>query len=314
MIESLLALLLVLSTADIAPDATGIIHGVVLNGSRGNAPIADTNVVLRAGQGELLEPVAETKTDENGKFAFAEMPLDPTIVFLPGAERDGVHYPAKRLRLNRTNPSAVVVIQAFDAIQSPSPLVALRHEIEVTVEPRVLLVSETMLVANRSDRAYVGDSSGKDPPVTLQLLVPANFDRVTFGSEFYGRRFRIVEHQPVTDIPWPPGERELKFTYRIPLEGSGGLFRRPLDLPCNKTSLRVRGAEAKSVSCNLPRADKFGKYAYFASAAQQLPAGQVLELQIGTLPFPWTFYARWGAVTVLSALVVGTVVIGRFRN
>src|SRR6188474_1069037 len=113
MIESLLALLLVLTTADVAPDATGTIHGVVLNGSRGNAPIADTNVVLRAGRGDLLEPVTETKTDENGKFAFTEVPLDPNIFFLPGAERDGVHYPAKRFRLNRTNPNADVVIQAF---------------------------------------------------------------------------------------------------------------------------------------------------------------------------------------------------------
>jgi hypothetical protein len=314
MIESLLALLLVLSSANVSPDVTGTIHGVVLNGSRGNAPIANTSVVLRAGQGELLEPVAETRTDENGKFAFTEVPLDPTIVFLPGAERDGVHYPAKRLRLSRPNPNAEVVIEAFDAIQSPSPLLALRHEIEVTVEPRVLLVSETMLVANRSDRAYVGESSGQDPPVTLRLSVPANFDRVTFGSEFYGRRFRIVEHRPVTDIPWPPGERELKFTYRIPLEGSGGLFRRPLDIPSKKISLRVRGADAKSVSCNLPPKHKLGNDVNFAPAAQQLPAGHVLELQIGTLPFPWAFYARWSAVTMLSALVIGTVTIGRFRN
>jgi hypothetical protein len=313
MIEPLFALLLALTTADFAPDATGTIQGIVLNGSHGNAPVADANVVLRAGR-DVLEPVGETKTDENGKFAFKEVPLDTTLVYLPGAERDGVYYPAKRLHLNRNNPNADVVIHAFDAIQAPSPLEAMRHEIQVTIEPRVLLISETILVANRSDYAYVGEPIGKAPPVTLRLQVPANFDRVTFGSEFYGRRFRVVEHELVTDIPWPPGERELKFTYRIPLEDSGGLFRRVLDIPSSKISLRVRGGEAKSVLCNLPPADKLGNGNTFESAAQQLSAGHVLELQIGTLPFPWAFCARWGAVTVLGTLVIGTVAIGRLRN
>ncbi len=314
MIESLLGLLLALTAAEVAPEATGKIQGVVLNGSRGNAPIAEADVLLRAGLGDPVESVAETKTDKNGKFAFKEVPLDPALVFLPGVERDGVHYPAKRLRLNRTNPNAEIVIQAFDGIQSPSPLEALRHEIRVTIEPQVMLISEMILVANRSDRAYVGESIGEDPPVTLRLSVPANFDRVTFGSEFYGRRFRIVEHHLVTNIPWPPGERELKFTYRIPLEDSGGLFRRPLDIPCRKVSLRVRDKNEIKLSCNLPLSQRAGDVTVFAAAEKQLSAGDTIELQVGKLPFPWALYARWTALAVLGTLVIGTVASSRLRN
>jgi len=314
MIEPLLALLVTLAGANASPETTGTIQGVVVNGSHGNEPIVDADVLLRAGQDGLLEPVAKTKTDAHGKFVFEEVPFDPTVVFLPGADRDGVHYSGKRLQLGPARPNAQVTIRAFDAVKSPSPLQALRHDIEVAVEPKVMVISETVLVANRSGNTYVGESIGSEPPVTLRLSVPASFDRVTFGSEFYGRRFRIVDHQVVTDIPWPPGERELKFTYRIPLESSGGLFRRPLDLPCSRVTLRVRGEEAKKVSCNLPLAEPDGNEIVFASAEEQLRAGYTLELQIGKLPIRWAFYARWSALTALGILILGTVAISRLRN
>jgi hypothetical protein len=300
--------------ADVSPETTGTIQGVVVNGSHGNEPVVDADVVLRAGQDGLLEPVAETKTDKHGKFVFEELPFDPTVVFLPGADRDGVHYSGKRLQLDLARPNAQVTIRAFDAIKSPSPLQALRHDIEVTVEPRVMIISETMLVANRSGNTYVGEPLENEPPVTLRLSVPANFDRVTFGSEFYGRRFRIVDHQVVTDIPWPPGERELKFTYRIPLENSGGLFRRPLDLPCSKVSLRVRGEEAKKISCNLPSARPGGGETVFASVDEQLRAGYTLELQVGKLPIRWMLYARWSSLGALCVLAFGTIAIHRLRD
>ena len=98
----------------------------------------------------------------------------------------------------------------------------------------------------------MGTPVGDQPPVTLRLSIPANFDRVTFDSEFYGRRFRIADHQLVTDIPWPPGERELSFTYRVPVESSSGLFRRRLDMASRKVTLRVRGKSSDQMSCNLP--------------------------------------------------------------
>ncbi len=314
MIKPLLILLLALGSTDDSPEATGTIKGVVHNGSRSDAPIADADVMLRAGQGGPLETVAVTKTDKIGKFAFKGIPLDPAIVLLPGADRDGIHYPARRIHLDRAHPDAEASIRVFDAVRSPSPLKALRHVIDVTVESQVMLIRERLVVTNESRHTFVGERVDKEPPVTLRLSVPPNFDHVTFGSEFYGRRFRIVEHQLVTEVPWTPGERELKFTYRIPLEGSGGLFRRPLDIPCDAVSVRVHGAVAKKVRCDLPVARQSGDDISFVSGAKQLPAGHVIELQVGTLPFPWAFYARWGAVATLVVLIIGTVTVNRFRS
>ena len=60
-----------------------------------------------------------------------------------------------------------------------------------------------------------------------------------------GGVFRIVDHQLITDMPWPPGERTLKFRYRVPLEETGGQFRRTLDVP--SSNVRVQ-AQAQGIN------------------------------------------------------------------
>jgi hypothetical protein len=301
-----------LANADAQPAHIGKIQGVVVNGTRGNEPIGDVEVLLRADLDGALEPLAITRTDMYGKFVFEDVPLDPTILYLLGADRDGVHYPGKRIRIDFDNRFAHDTIVTFDAARAPSPLIVRRHDIALDVQQEVIEISETLLVTNPSRTTYVGEEAEDTPPVTLRLSVPPTFDRVTFGSEFYGRRFRIVDHQPVTDIPWPPGERELKFAYRIPIEATGGMFRRSLDTPCRNLTLRVRGTKTDEVSGNLERVDKSPNENVFA--ATELHAGHTIEMQIGTLPFPWIQYTRWGSLLALAALTVATAIVVRRRD
>lgn len=314
MFTPLFVILLAALVGDQPATPTGTILGTVVNGSSNDQPLADATVVLRASQNGQLEPVAKTITDHDGRFSFEDVPIDPSVTFLPGAERGGVHYPGQRFQLGYARPDAVVRLRVFDAIKSPSPLRSLRHNISLMIEDQILVVTETILIANRSTATYVGEPVGTDSPVTLGLTIPPNFDRVTFGNEFFGRRFRVADHRPITDIAWPPGERELSFTYRIPLEKSEGFFRRTLDIPTDEFSLTVQGEGAKKLNCNLPPDQKLDGKARFANSNQPLPAGHAIELQIGDLPLPWAQYSRWAALTLLGLLILATTAVKRFHK
>lgn len=312
MLQKFFAILICSLSGEVYPHATGTIHGVVLNGSRSGEPIADAEVHLRAGLNGVFEPVDKTKTDAFGKFSFQQLPIDSTITFLPGASHQGVHYPGQRVRFGVVNKVAQVKIMAYDAVTSVSPLTAERHEINVAAGEQLLEIDETLIVSNRSSATYVGQSQDGTPADTLRLSIPPNFDRITFDREFYGRRFRIVDHNLVTDMPWPPGERELKFTYRVPLEESGGLFRRPMDLPCAHLSVRLGAHDTQNVVCNLPQSVSGERDTVFASV-NKIPANFTIELQIGKRPVPWMQYGRWGSLGILCLMVVGTVVVHRLR-
>lgn len=314
MLVFLLLLTMGIADAESPPELSGTIQGVVVNGTQNNEPLEGVTVLLRAGTHGELTPVAETKTDRYGKFLFVQVPPDPTLEYLPGANRSGVHYPGQRICLDPDNRVANVKIVAYDAVTTPCPLVSKRHDIDIVIRQRVLQVTESLLIANPTRTTYVGQSLGYGPPVTLQLSIPENFDRVTFDREFYGRRFFVVEHRPVTEIPWLPGKQELRFTYRVPLEESAGQFRRVLDLSSSDVRIRLHGADARQVSCNLTRSKEPGDLVTFASAGKQLPQSFAIEMQLKSLPFPWMQYARWGAVVVLAVLAGATITISLLRR
>lgn len=314
MLAFLLLLTMGITAAESPPEPGGTIQGVVVNGTQNNEPLEGVEVLLRAGTHGELTPVAETKTDRYGKFLFSQVPPDPTLEYLPGANRDGVHYPGQRVHLDASNRIANGKIVVYDAVASPSPLVASQHDIDIVVEQRALKVTEQLRIANPTRVTYVGQSMGYGPPVTLQLSIPQNFDRVTFDKEFYGRRFFVVEHRPVTEIPWLPGKYELKYSYHVPLADSAGQFRRLLDLPSTDVRIRLLGADARRVSCNLPRSQESGEQVTFASVGEQLPQGFTIEMQLKSLPVPWMKYARWSSVVLLVVLAGATVTIHLLRR
>src|SRR5688572_8504299 len=134
----MLALLLIAQLSNAigleSSEPTGRIQGVVLDGTNGNDNLGNVAVILQAGSDGALAPVVKTTTDIYGKFVFENVPLDPSVIYLPGADRDGVHYPGRRLRLNSDNRVAHQAITTFEAVESPSPLTAERHEIDVVIE------------------------------------------------------------------------------------------------------------------------------------------------------------------------------------
>jgi hypothetical protein len=296
---------------------TQAVSGIVVNGTQQNRPLGRAAVVLRAGDADALFPVAETTTDEQGRFTFADVPIDAEVVFQAGANHENIHYPGPRFRLDGRSPRPLE-ITVFDAVAAPSPLRAKSHEIDLVAKPELLEVTETIVVVNPSRTTFVG-AAGAGFATTLSLAIPEAFERVTFHREFFGRRFHVVGSRLVTDVPWTPGERTLKFTYYVPMTESRYVFGRPLDLSTAAVRVRVRGTNANGVSCNLPAcAPAVSELVEFESADPTMAAGRRIEVRLGHLPAPWFVYGRWAAVAALCLLVAGTIAVrgrsGRLKH
>jgi hypothetical protein len=288
-------------------DVGGAITGVVVNGSKQRAPVPGATVILRIDDGGALFVVAETTSDAQGRFRFDNLPVVSGSVYLPGANYQEIHYPGARVRLGERHPAADQRLIVYDTIADPSPLVATRHEIDIRAEAGVLVVTERIVVANRTRRSYVGlEAPTAESPTTFRLSLPSEFARVTFEKEFFGRQFHVNQGRLETGIPWTPGERELKFTYRLPFEGRYWSFRRPLDLPCDYVRVSVARDQIPDVASNLQKVSETDAAVVFEATGELLPAGYTIQVELGNLPVPWTTYARWGAFATLGVLVTGT--------
>ncbi len=225
--------------ASVSHAGDGVIEGVVVRAAD-RTPVPGAEVVLRAKVRDQLVPVAETIADAKGTFHFEHLPTDRVSLYLPGANRDGIHYPGPSVALTSLQRRRAVQLVVHDAITFPNPLVVRRHTITLCPQPGALRVTESMLIDNPSAACYVGQAAGQSAqPVTLQLAIPTDFRQVIFASEFFGRRFAIIDGKLVTGVPWPPGQRELTFSYVLANTQRHYVWQRPLDLPSAKVHVSV---------------------------------------------------------------------------
>ncbi len=301
-------ILLCAALAAVSPPAVaGTIQGTVVNTSTGSPAPCQVTVILQVHVKDQFVPFRDVVSDKQGRFRFQGLPVSDGVVYLPGATRHGVFYPGPRIRLNDRQPAAYAELSVCDAVAGPSPLVLKKMDVVIRPETGLLKVTESLLVENPSRTCYVGEPppNGADP-VTLELAIPPDFERTTFDLEFFGRRFAMVNNKLVTGIPWPPGERELRYTYVLRNTQEVSQWKRPLDLPCANVTIRVEGKSPNEVHCaSLGRTAAEEKAVVFASAGQKLPAGQVLQVELGRLPLPWMTYGKWVAVAVMLVLTSG---------
>jgi hypothetical protein len=302
-------------TTALSSAAAGEIAGVVLNGTESHVAVPGAEVVLRAMVGDSLVVAAETTADERGCFRFENLATSSTAVYLPGANYKGIHYPGRRVRFSGGQTVTHETITVYEPVTEPSPLVATSHDIDVRAETGVLIVTETIIVANPTWRTYVGSESTSPSAATLRLSIPSDFAKVTFDQEFFGRQFQLRDGCLETQVPWTPGQRELKFTYHLPFDSLHLIVHRALDLPTTRARVSVPREAIGRVACNLaedPVADD--AHAVFTSDGATLPRGFDLRIELGNLPVPWAHRARWGAVALLLALVLAATFAMRRRS
>ena len=290
-----------------APLLAGTIEGTVVNTSSGTPVPCQVAVGLQVQMKGELVPLREIVSDKQGRFRFERLPVGDGVVYQPGATRHGIFYPGPRIRLTGAEPAARTELSVCDAAAAPNPLVLKKMDVVIRPETGLLKVTESLLLENPSHTCYVGEAvGGGADPITLELSIPPDFERTTFEQEFFGRRFAVVNHKLATGVPWPPGRRELRYTYVIRTTQKALPWKRPLDLPCSDVTVRVEGKSPDEVCCGALRRTAAAENAVtFESAGRELAAGQVLEVELGRLPLPWMAYGKWAAVAVMLGLIAG---------
>jgi hypothetical protein len=288
--------------ADVPP-VEGRVGGTVVNLSYGGRPAHGVPVELRGELDGELVPVARTITDPQGRFRFHGVPLERALTYVAGASVEGVFYGSTPFVLGPQQRSAHVRLTVREAASGESPLVIRRHEVVIQAEQGVLHVTEAMLVDNPTAMTYVGKAGHEQAmSATFVLGIPADFERLTFEEEHWGRNFGVVGGRLVTNVPWEPGERWLRFTYSSRNEHAHRRWERRIDAPCAQIAIRVLGNKTDGIDCSLPRmaTDSDGQAA-FASTGRALSAGDVVWVDLGGLPVSWMVYARWSALALLAA-------------
>jgi hypothetical protein len=303
LLAAILSILLVLgipSAALAQETAEGVIEGQVINDTQGGGSVAGVEVTLVTYINDKMAGTRTTNTDDEGKFQFDNVVMEHTYLVLANYLGVGYYYPVE---FEPGETTAFIEVGVCDTTASDEAIrVGLAHTI-ISIEEESLLVTKVFGLVNDGDRTYVGTDG------VLFFTLPEG------ATDFEAPQELMPDYQFLDDnrltylVPFPPGERQLVFGYRMAKPESAE-FTIPLvvDYPTDSLEVMVGGEEIEVAVTQLAPAEPVftatnERFIHFHG--ENLPRGMVINLQLtdisGASRLP--FVILW---VIIAVIIAGT--------
>lgn len=216
--------------AALAPIETGMIRGLVTNGSLAEPPGEAITVTLNAFTPDFQVVLTQTAAiEQDGSFQFLVSDVPPDLFYVVTALYGGVQFGSDFGELERGNPELELPFTVYDSTTDPIGVnIAQMHVILDFADDR-LRVSELYQFGNNSLQVYAGPTGDPDEG-TVEIMVPEGAQNLQFNHTFGS-----VENLLPTDsivqtengwadtLPVRPGLASLNLLVRYELPYDGGV-------------------------------------------------------------------------------------------
>jgi len=258
--------------------AKGEITGQVVNGTEGGGSVAGVVITLITYVDDMMSDTATTTTGGKGKFRFDAVSVEHE--YLVSAEYMGVdyYYPVSFESGEETAYVEVGVCDVTDSDQAIS--ISLTHTV-INVTEDGLEITVVYWLINNGDKTYMGTDGA------LVFTLPEG----VFGFEAPQELmmdYQLLEGNMIAYlVPFPPGERQLFYTYRLAKPGAAE-FTLPLkvDYPTDSLELMIAGEDIEAAVAQLAPAkpvitDTGQRFIHFQG--KNLPRNTMIDLHLTNL-------------------------------
>jgi len=258
--------------------AKGEITGQVVNGTEGGGSVAGVVITLITYVDDMMSDTATTTTGGEGKFRFDAVSVEHE--YLVSAEYMGVdyYYPVSFESGEETAYVEVGVCDVTDSDQAIS--ISLTHTV-INVTEDGLEITVVYWLINNGDKTYMGTDGA------LFFTLPEG----VFGFEAPQELmmdYQLLEGNMIAYlVPFPPGERQLFYTYRLAKPGTAE-FTLPLkvDYPTDSLELMIAGEDIEAAVAQLAPAkpvitDTGQRFIHFQG--KNLPRNTMIDLHLTNL-------------------------------
>lgn len=313
------ALFLVLVTG-LAAQENGTIEGRVVNGTTGN-PAAGLEVTLTHFSMEPMPPRTAT-TDDEGGFRFEGLPMGPRHGYVVSVDYAEVTYTSEFWRALQGETQHSLELWVYEITDSDQALRIARSHHVVVPQVQGLAVLELLVLANPGNRTFV--------PAGGSIAVPLPEGAVDLQVTEGDALGKVTLEEGVLHIrtPLPPGERELIYTYRLPLAGDSFRWQHSITYPIEFYDLLLPAGAASVSSPTLSHQGtrQIEEESYDYWSGQRLQVGERLTIEFADLPTRSSSPAaespgldvqamvRWAGVALAAAGVGLALVYPRYRQ
>jgi hypothetical protein len=317
----ILAVALLLPAAPAQAEGPGVVSGQVVNGTPGGRVGDAAQVALGIYRNNRLEREVRDQVDAAGRFRFAGLEVGGDRSYQLGTVHADAPYRSEPFRLTASQPTQRLVLRIYEPTPADPGLRATRVIVSLGVAndgAQDLVVSETVTLANPSDRAFAPAPGGQAGPMALvRFGLPPGAHSLQPRRGLDPGQILQVDRGFASLAPVPPGEHDFAYSYRVPFAGEREVLER--SLPYGAEVFRVIVAEGGPTVAGpdlaLDETRDAGGSKVLVWAARDLAPGTRLGVELSGLPAR-PLWARVADVlaspVVLAALLALVPALGVF--
>jgi hypothetical protein len=272
-------------------DTSGSITGTLVNGTHGNAAVADTPVTLQGVVLTRAKDVATATTDAQGRFHFAGLDTSGATTYAVYTHYQGGLFTAPAVHLD-SGPTQTTTLTIYDVTASDAALRVVNATILVSKpnQPKGLLpVGEFVTFENRGNTAYVGTTAAANglPMNLLRFSLPTSATNLTLGAGFANTQVIQVPTGFGAAATLPPGQSAFAFAFDVPYSGTTATFAYKTEYLSDHVVvlLQPNSYVAPRDFSAMPAITASGQN-YQVLARSAVPANAQLAFGISALPLP----------------------------
>ncbi|MGC8779319.1 MAG: c-type cytochrome [Anaerolineae bacterium] len=295
--------------ASVPITGTGIISGVITNGSSGQVV---PNAVVELGifdQTSLLD-TRQTTADTAGFYRFTGVPTDTTFVFVARVTGPGGYsYSSEPSQFSPNQSGLNLPVTVYETTSDPSGIRVERVHFIIEFDAGRAYFTELIVFSLDGNKAYVGDGAG-----TVRFTVPKGAEALEINDGALGGRYIATADGFVDTMPLPPGRssRQVLYRYEIPYTSATLELVRSLPYPAANVNVLVAevGARVSSDQLRDQTVRQTPSGNFISLSGQNLPANQPITLRFSDLPLASPAGAGTATATGDRALLLALLAVG----
>ena len=281
----------------------GMIEGQVINGTAGGSSVADQEIALTTYLDDAQTDTAPTtRTDAEGRFMFEGLDTAAGYSYEALFHFQGADYNSERLQFAGGETAMSTVVNVYDSTTSDETvMVAMSHMIIYPAEGG-LLVKVYYVMANMSDRTYIGADGDVNMGV-LRFPMPKGATGLQPGTGLMACCVVQTDEGFNYTMPLLPGSEELAYSYNISPGSGDYTLPKVINYPVVRFDLLVQAGGIQASSDRLSSDDTLdiSNVQYNHLSGQELAKGERLEIRLSGLPSSGT---PGGLIWLLLGVIV----------
>jgi hypothetical protein len=261
----------------------GTIDGQVINTTRDGGTVEGLKVCLITYVNDELQQTASTSTDKEGKFHFSNLIKEYKYLLSVTYMDVDYYYPVV---FSDDDTTAYVEVAVCDTTESDHAVkVNLAHKI-IDFEGENAVVTEMFFLVNEGDQTYVGgeESIVDGKQGILVFTLPQGAMSFETRTELAEDMQLLSESKVNYEVPFPPGERQIVFSYNLPIPKGGELdLAFVIDYPTDYLDVMVKSEGVEITTGQLTPAEPVETDAgdtYIRFVGQTIPRESVIEIHL----------------------------------